>query len=41
MTTNGNEPLVSLWAERNRLVALGRAADIDDPEIDQAGDKHA
>lgn len=39
MTTNGNDPLVDLWAEQNRLVALGRAADIDDPEIDQAGDK--
>ncbi len=39
MTTNGNEPLVALWAEWNRLVALGRAADIDDPEIDQVGDK--
>ena len=39
MTANENEPLVALWAERNRLVALGRAADIDDPEIDQAGDK--
>ena len=39
MTTNGNDPLVDLWAEQNRLEALGRAADIDDPEIDQAGDK--
>ncbi len=38
MTTNGNEPLVSLWAERNRFLALANALETD-PEIDQAGDK--
>ncbi len=26
MTTNGNEPLVELWTERNRLLALANAA---------------
>ncbi len=26
MTTNGNEPLVALWAERNRLLALANVA---------------
>ncbi len=26
MTANGNEPLVALWAERNRLLALANAA---------------
>ena len=26
MTTNGNEPLVALWAERNRFLALANAA---------------
>ena len=26
MTTNGNEPLVALWAERNRLQKLANAA---------------
>ncbi len=26
MTTNGNEPLVALWAERNRLLKLANAA---------------
>ncbi len=36
MTTNGNEPLVALWTERNRLVALVNAADTD-PEIDGLG----
>ena len=38
MTTNGNEPLIALWAEQNRLVALCNAADIDG-EIDQLGDE--
>ena len=28
MTTNGKEPLVELWAERNRALALVTAADI-------------
>ncbi len=32
------EPLVELWAEQNRLVALGNAADTD-LEIDALGDK--
>ncbi len=27
MSTNGNEPLFSLWAERNRFLALANAAD--------------
>ncbi len=26
MTTNGNEPLVALWAERSRLLALANVA---------------
>ena len=26
MTTNGNDPLVALWAERNRFLALANAA---------------
>ena len=26
MTTNGNEPLVALWAERNRFLASANAA---------------
>ncbi len=26
MTTNGNEPLVKLWIERNRLLKLANAA---------------
>ncbi len=26
MTANGNEPLVALWAERNRFLALANAA---------------
>ncbi len=26
MTANGNEPLVALWAERNRLLALANVA---------------
>ncbi len=38
MTANGNEPLVALWAERNRLVALGNALETD-LEIDALGDK--
>ena len=38
MTTNGNEPLVALWAEQNRLVALGNALETD-LEIDALGDK--
>ncbi len=38
MTTNGNEPLVDLWAERNRLVALVNAAHTEF-EFDAAGDK--
>ena len=32
------EPLLGLWAEQNRLVALGNAADTD-LEIDALGDK--
>ncbi len=38
MTTNGNDPLVDLWAEQNRLVALCCDADIDG-ELDALGDK--
>ena len=38
MTTNGNEPLVALWAEQNRLVASCNATDTD-PEIDARGDE--
>ena len=38
MTANQTEPLIELWAEQNRLVALGCAADID-REIDQLGDE--
>ncbi len=38
MTTNGNDPLVALWAEQNRLVALGNALETD-LEIDTLGDK--
>ena len=38
MTTNGNTPLVDLWAERNRLVALVNAAQTE-LEFDAAGDK--
>ena len=26
MTTNGNDPLIELWAERTRLLALSSAA---------------
>ena len=32
------DPLIALWAERNRLVALGNAADTD-PEVDALCDK--
>ena len=38
MTTNGNEPLVKLWLERNRLVALVNAAQTD-PETNAEADK--
>ncbi len=38
MTTNGNEPLVKLWIERNRVLALFNAADTEF-EFDAAGDK--
>ncbi len=38
MTTNGNDPLVELWTERDRLLALCNAADID-LEIDKLGDE--
>ncbi len=38
MTTNRNDPLVELWAERNRLLALCNAADVDH-EIDALSDK--
>ncbi len=47
MTTNGNEPLVALWAERNRLLALADDArqkvkapnDVHEIECDALDDK--
>ena len=40
MTTNGNEPLVALWAERNRFLALANAAGEKAKSVDDVHEKY-
>ena len=40
MTTNGNEPLIALWAERNRFLALANTAGAKAKSVNDVHEKY-